>query len=94
MSIVEKNMLPRYHFAELIYRQAEKYGDRTAIRWHDEAAGRWRPVSWIDFAARVRLVSQALIARGVNVGENIGIYSQNMPHCFYVDYGAYGVRAV
>jgi long-chain acyl-CoA synthetase len=30
----------------------------------------------------------------VNVGENIGIYSQNMPHCFYVDYGAYGVRAV
>ncbi|MDR2139331.1 MAG: long-chain fatty acid--CoA ligase [Tannerella sp.] len=83
-----------YHFAELIHRQAEKYGDRPAIRWRDEAAGRWYPVSWMDFAARVRLVSQALIVRGAGVGENIGIYSQNMPHCFYVDYGAYGVRAV
>ncbi|MDR2763561.1 MAG: long-chain fatty acid--CoA ligase [Tannerella sp.] len=83
-----------YHFAELIYRQAEKYGDRTAIRWHDEATGRWNPVSWTAFAAQVRLVSQALIARGVGVSENIGIYSQNMPHCFYVDYGIYGVRAV
>ncbi|MDR1336495.1 MAG: long-chain fatty acid--CoA ligase [Tannerella sp.] len=83
-----------YHFAELIYRQAEKYGDRTAIRWRSEATGRWYPVSWTDFAARVRLVSQALIARDVHIQENIGIYSQNMPQCFYADYGAYGVRAV
>ncbi|MDR1102745.1 MAG: long-chain fatty acid--CoA ligase [Tannerella sp.] len=83
-----------YHFAELIYRQAEKYGDRAAIRWRDGATGRWYPVSWTDFAARVRLVSQALIARNVHIHENIGIYSQNMPQCFYADYGAYGVRAV
>ncbi|MDR1676477.1 MAG: long-chain fatty acid--CoA ligase, partial [Tannerella sp.] len=62
-----------YHFAELVYRQAEKYGDRAAIRWRDETDGHWYPVSWTDFATQVRLVSQALIARDVNVGENIGI---------------------
>ena len=28
-----------YHFAELIHRQAAKYGNRTALKYRDEANG-------------------------------------------------------
>ena len=31
---------------------------------------------------------------GVDVQENLAVFSQNMPECLYVDFGAYGVRAV
>ncbi|MDR3261788.1 MAG: long-chain fatty acid--CoA ligase [Tannerella sp.] len=83
-----------YHLAELIYRQAEKYGTRTAIRYRDGKTGRWLKISWTDFAKHVLLVSQALIVSGVKMQGNIGICSQNMPQCFFVDFGAYGIRSV
>ncbi|MDR3195060.1 MAG: long-chain fatty acid--CoA ligase [Tannerella sp.] len=83
-----------YHFAELIYRQSDKYGNRAAIRHRNKQTGRWQTVSWRDFASQVQLVSRAMITAGVKVQENIGIFSQNMPQCFFADYGAYGVRAV
>ncbi|MDR3268001.1 MAG: long-chain fatty acid--CoA ligase [Tannerella sp.] len=86
--------MPYYHLAELICRQAEKYDSRTAIRHRNESTGKWQHISWKDFARHVRLVSQAMIASGVNTQENIGICSQNMPQCFYTDFGAYGIRAV
>lgn len=82
-----------YHLAELIFRQAEKYKNRTAIR-HRNQDGRWIRISWIDFSEYVRLASQAMVEFGVKEYENIGICSQNMPECFYTDFGAYGVRAV
>lgn len=54
----------------------------------------WVPVSWTSFAETVRKVSRALLSLGVNAQENIATFSQNMPECLYVDFGAYGVRAV
>ena len=83
-----------YHFAELIYRRAERYGTRTAIRHRDTQTGCWQKIAWRDFAAQVRRVSQALVVSGVQVQENVGICSQNMPQCYFADYGIYGVRAV
>lgn len=82
-----------YHLAELIFRQAEKYKSRAAIR-HRKPNGRWIKVSWIEFSELVRLASQAMVEFGITEQENIGICSQNMPECFYTDFGAYGIRAV
>ncbi|MDR3250750.1 MAG: AMP-binding protein, partial [Tannerella sp.] len=82
------------HFAELIYSQAEKYGQRAELMHRDSKSGKWISVSWSKFAEKVRLTSQALTEFGINVQENIGIYSQNMPQCFYTTFGAFGVRAV
>lgn len=84
---------PYYHLAELVFRQAEKYQTKTAIRQRD-SHGRWQKISWLDFAEHVRLASQAMVEFGIGEQENIGICSQNMPECFYTDFGAYGVRAV
>ncbi|MDR2148489.1 MAG: long-chain fatty acid--CoA ligase [Tannerella sp.] len=83
-----------HHYSELIYRQAEKYGQRTELLHRDDKTGRWLKVSWTEFAEKVRLTSQALVEYGIESQENIGIYSQNMPQCLYTDFGAFGVRAV
>ena len=37
-----------YHFAELIHRQAEKYGNRTALKHRDNATGKWLIPGVID----------------------------------------------
>ena len=39
-----------YHFAELIHRQAEKYGNRTALKHRDNATGKWLKISWREFS--------------------------------------------
>lgn len=82
------------HLAELIYRQAEKYGQRTELTYRDDKSGKWIDISWDTFAEKVRLTSQAMIEYGINIQENIGIYAQNMPQCFYTNFGAFGIRAV
>ncbi len=82
-------VLPR-----LIDVQAEKYGDRTALTYRDYASETWIPVSWNQFATRVREVADALLALQVSEQENIGIFSQNKPECLYTDFGAFSIRAV
>ena len=81
-----------YHYAELIYRQAEKYGNRTALRYRDNTIGKWPKISWNDFAEKVRLTAVAMAEFGIGVQENIGVYSQNMPQCLYTYFGAYSNR--
>ena len=83
-----------YHFSELIQRQAEKYGNRTALKYRDDAAGRWTKISWNEFSELVTLTAQALADSGIAVQENIGVYSQNMPQCLYTYFGAYANRVV
>lgn len=83
-----------YHFAELIHRQAEKYGNRTALKHRDNATGKWLKISWREFSDKVMLTAKAMAESGIKVQENIGVYSQNMPQCLYTDFGAYGNRVV
>ena len=83
-----------YHFAELIHRQAEKYGNRTALKHRDNATGKWLKISWREFSDKVMLTAKAMDEFGIKVQENIGVYSQNMPQCLYTDFGAYGNRVV
>ena len=83
-----------YHFAELIHRQVEKYGNRTALKHRDNATGNWLKISWREFSDKVMLTAKAMAEFGIKVQENIGVYSQNMPQCLYTDFGAYGNRVV
>ncbi len=83
-----------YHFAELIHRQAEKYGNRTALKHRDNATGKWLKISWREFSDKVMLTAKAMAEFGIKAQENIGVYSQNMPQCLYTDFGAYGNRVV
>ena len=85
--------MTNYHLSELIFRQAEKYKNRSAIQ-HRDKQGKWQKIPWIEFSESVRLASQAMVEYGIKEQENIGICSQNMPECFYTDFGAFGVRAI
>lgn len=81
-----------YHFAELVDRQAEKYGNRTALKYRDSESGKWLKISWNEFAEKVRLTAVAMAEFGLQVQENIGVYSQNMPQCLFTYFGAYSNR--
>lgn len=82
------------HLSKLVGQQAKTYGERTALTYRDYDRGCWVPVSWNRFASTVESVSRALLSLGVRVQENVATFSQNKPECLFVDFGAYGVRAV
>lgn len=82
------------HLSKLIFEQAKKYGDRAALSYRDYEIGQWKPISWNTFAQQVKKVSYALLRLGVKVQENVGVFSQNKPEGLFVDFGAYGIRAV
>lgn len=89
-----KVMLNNCHLSGLIHEQAKRYGERAALSYRDYERGEWLPVSWNKFSATVKAVSRSLLSLGIGVQENIAVFSQNKPECLYVDFGAYGVRAV
>lgn len=83
-----------YHFAEIIHRQADRYGSRTALKYRDNPNKKWLKISWREFADKVMLTAEAIAEFGIGVQEKVGVYSQNMPQCLYTDFGAYANRVV
>lgn len=81
-------------FSVLIHQQAKKYGDRVALKHRDYKTNTWIPTTWNQFSDTVTVVSNALIELGVGVQENIGVFTQNKPESLFMDFGAFGVRAV
>ena len=82
------------HLSKLIFEQAKRYGERTALRYRDYDVNQWIPISWNQFASKVKKVSYALLRLGVKPQENIAVFSQNKPETLFVDFGAYGIRVV
>ena len=83
-----------YHFSQLVHRQAEKYGKRTAFRHKDKSNGKWISTTWNTFSQQVKTVARSLASIGVQVQENIATYTQNKPEGIVVDFAAYANRAV
>lgn len=82
------------HLSILVHKQAEKYGNRVALRYRDYETERWVPVTWNQFSAIVRTAACALLELGIKEQENIGVFSQNKPECLFVDFAAFADRAV
>ncbi|MEG1645422.1 MAG: long-chain fatty acid--CoA ligase [Alistipes sp.] len=82
------------HFSVLVHHQAKKYGNKTALKYRNYQTSEWIPISWNEFSQSVRQTANAMVALGIEVQENIGIFSQNKPECLFVDFGAYANRAV
>ena len=62
-------MLNETPLSRVIHSQAERYGDRVALRYRDYELGRWCDISWNEFSRCVRQVSNALLELGVEVQE-------------------------
>jgi len=87
-------MQTRCHFSVLIHKQAEKYGDRTALIYRDFGSLTWQECSWNEFSKQVREASNAMLNLGIRPQENIGVFSQNTIQYLFTDFGAFGIRAV
>lgn len=87
-------MQNRSHLSVLIHSQAKKYGNRTALVRQDFGGSKWTNVSWNQFSANVKKVSNALLALGLKPQDKIAVFSQNCAEYLYTDFGAYGIRVV
>lgn len=87
-------MQNRSHLSVLIHSQAKKYGNRTALVRQDFGGSKWTNVSWNQFSANVKKVSNALLAFGLKPQDKIAVFSQNCAEYLYTDFGAYGIRVV
>lgn len=82
------------HLSVLIHKQAEKYGEKIVLNYRDFGSLKWKTATWNDFSNSVRQVSNAMLNLGVKVQENVGVFAQNTVQGLYVDFGAWGIRAV
>lgn len=87
-------MQNKQHLAVLVHEQAKKYGHKAVMTFRPFGSRDWKQLSWDQFSMRVKQVSNALLDLGVLPQENIGVFAQNCVQYHYVDFGAYGVRAV
>lgn len=78
----------------MVHRQAEKYGDKVALKYRDYETSQWIPITWNKFSQTVRQAANALVALGVEEQRNIGIFSQNKPECLFTDFAAFANRLV
>lgn len=88
-----KNMT-YHHLSVMVHRQAEKYGDKVALKYRDYETAQWMPITWNEFSRKVRQTANALVELGVEEQRNIGIFSQNKPECLFADFGSFANRLV
>ncbi len=75
-----------HHLSVLVHRQAEKYGDKIALKYRDYETAQWIPISWKEFSQTVRRTANAMVALGIEPQENIGIFSQKKPESLFLLY--------
>lgn len=82
------------HLSRLVHDVAAQMGSREALIYKNFGSSQWMSYSWKEFSQKVRQVSNALLNLGVQVQENIGVFSQNSIQYLFTDFGAWGIRAV
>ena len=70
-----------HHLSVLVHRQAEKYGDKVALKYRDYETAQWIPITWNQFSGTVRQAANAFVALGVEEQENIGTGTIHYQRC-------------
>ncbi len=94
LSFKLSNNMEYYHLSVLVHEKAKKLGDLDALLVRNKETKTWSPISWKDFSKKIMSTAQALCHFGVKEKSHIGIYTQNMAECFYVDFASFANRAV
>jgi long-chain acyl-CoA synthetase len=81
------------HLSQLVHQHAQQFGDQEAIRVFDKSIDDWTSISWEDFSKRISAVARSMCHTGIKPRSSIGVYSQNMAECLFVDFGAFANRA-
>lgn len=83
-----------YHLSILVHRQAVRYGKRTALKFRNPYEKKWKNISWNRFSDNVMKTAWAMAEMGVEEGDKIAVYSQNMPQYLFTDFASYANRCV
>ena len=77
-----------YNIADLFEHTVDAVGDRVGLIDRD------LHLTFADLDARSNRIAHALAARGVGVGDHVGIYAQNSHEWIEAMYGAFKIRAI
>ncbi|HKV54705.1 MAG TPA: long-chain fatty acid--CoA ligase [Candidatus Binataceae bacterium] len=78
--------------AQILERQARKYGHRAFLR--DKHQKAWRDHSWSTIADQAAKLRAGLARMGIRRGDRIAILSENSPEWVIVDIAALGLGAI
>ena len=78
----------------MVSTQCARKGDKEVYRQKNNVTGEWEVTTWNEFRAGIEKVAHALETLGINVQENVGVFSANTYHIFMTDYGLFYNRAV
>jgi long-chain acyl-CoA synthetase len=86
--------MEKLHFAQLVFAQAKKYGDRTALCYRDNITDDWTKISWNSLANQVSAFSKAFVEIGLTEHQRVAQFSQNKAENLIVDFALFANRAV
>src|ERR1035437_1603457 len=86
--------MEKLHFAQLVFAQAKKYGEKTALCYRDKAGDEWTKLSWNAMATQVSHLAKAIVELGVTEQQRVAQFSQNKAENLIVDFALYATRAV
>jgi len=92
-TVGSNDLYPEHTLPRLLFEQAQKYGDRVALRRKE--FGLWNEIAWADYAKNVRQVGAALIADlNPKRDECISLISENRPEWLFTDLGIQATGAI
>jgi long-chain acyl-CoA synthetase len=86
--------MEKLHFAQLVFAQAKKYGDRTALCYRDNISDGWSKISWNSLANQVSALAKAFVEIGLTEHQRVAQFSQNKAENLIVDFALFANRAV
>jgi long-chain acyl-CoA synthetase len=86
--------MEKLHFAQLIFAQAKKYGERTALCYRENINDEWTNLSWNAMANQVSALAKAFVELGVAEQHRVAQFSQNKVENLIVDFALFADRAV
>jgi len=82
------------HFSQLIFAQAKKYGNKTAMYQREQITDEWSKISWTAYAGEVLSIAKGLVELGVAEQQRVAQFSQNKAENLMIDFALYANRAV
>ena len=82
------------HWGRMLKRKAEEHKAHAVYAWKDKTTGNWEKQYWEQFVADVENAALALIDLGIEPGDKVAIWSENMPQWLIADMAITMVRGV
>jgi long-chain acyl-CoA synthetase len=92
VTTIEPSALPWKSLPAALLERAANQPDDVALR--EKHLGRWRELTWRDYAERAAAVGLGLRALGVQRGDRVAIHGENRPEWVVADLAVQGIGAM